>query len=454
MQKQKTPTTFNFDDIDTSITKEYVEYAIDAERALHSLQIKLSTCETPAQIAMATFRTITSFYDAEWCGAVDVDLQLGIWRTYWWYSSEFGEMAERKCKELEMMDNYDRWYAAIQNHETIILMDTESVKNSCPEEYEMYSRLDIHSLIAVPFWMHSTGVIALKNPNKHKTQAGFIRLLSYAVITAMNEHRLMERTKRFVMPPRISNQSDVYISLFGELKITTAKGMITESELKSPKITRLLTYLLLSRRPAITPREIADAIWPGEEEAPGKNMKGLVYRFQQLFSLISDSRLIESTPNGYQINPKLNIFTDLKLFDEKWDLSLKATTNEDKLEILKKLVDLYQGDVLHSASSEHWILSTSTTYQYRYIGAVNELMKVLWEEKHYHHIHSYAAKAIVIMPHNSDIYFWLIRSMCKQGNTEMARSELMMAQSKLLEEEYETLIQKLQKEAECELVFS
>ena len=92
-----------------------------------------------------------------------------------------------------------------------------------------------------------------------------LRLLNHAIGSALNEFFLMETNKLAITSPRIENDTDVYISMFGELKITTSKGVLTEQELKSPKIVRMLVYLLLSQKSASAPREIADAIWPHEE---------------------------------------------------------------------------------------------------------------------------------------------------------------------------------------------
>lgn len=67
----------------------------------------------------------------------------------------------------------------------------------------------------------------------------------------------------------------------------------------------------------------------------------LVYRFRQAFELLSDYRLIESTASGYQINPKLNVFTDCQLFETKWAVAMKSTDTKEKVEVLKKAIDLY-----------------------------------------------------------------------------------------------------------------
>ena len=244
-----------------------------------------------------------------------------------------------------------------------------------------------------------------------------LHLLNYTVITSLHEYKMMETLRHRTISPRITEEKDVYISVFGELKITTSKGVISETELKSPKIARLLVYLILSRKTAIAPREFQDAIWPEEEcDQPGKNIKGLVYRLQQAFGLISDYRLIESTTSGYRMNTNLNIITDIQLFVDKCKMALSTASTVKKKELLSKAIALYAGDVLSSASSEHWLMPTVVNYQCYYMGMFNELMHLFNSEKSYEEIHNYAAKALLLSPANPDVYFWLIHAMAKRGN--------------------------------------
>ena len=189
---------------------------------------------------------------------------------------------------------------------------------------------------------------------------------------------------------------------------------------------------------------MADAIWPDEDaDCVCKNFKGLIYRLQQAFSLISDKRLVESTPNGYQLNPKLNITTDFRLFELKKTNAINAPTAEQKIELLKKAVNLYAGSFFHTAASEHWIMATAVNYQHQYIAAVGELLKTLFDERDYASVHHFSAKALKFEPHSEDVYFWMIRSLVRIGHTEMARGELRTAQAKLFDEEYNVLMNRL-----------
>lgn len=339
----------------------------------------------------------------------------------------------------------------LENHEPVIIPDIEDIKEEYPEEYVLYQRLDAKSVIAVPFWKGPTGFLVLRNAKRYRGHASFLRMLNYAVISSLNEHYLLETRKLTIISPRITNDLDIYISLFGEIKITTSKGVLTEHELKSPKIARLLVYLLLKRKTASSPREIATAIWPEEDvELSVKNIKGLVYRFRQAFELLSDYRLIESTASGYQINPKLNVFTDCQLFDKKWSVAMKASDAKEKTEFLKKAIDLYQGALFSSARYEHWIMSAAVAFEYRYFGAVSELLKTLDQAHDYVAVQHYAAKALHIAPHSIDAYYWMILAMNKLDHPEMARGELRMAQRNLLAEEYNELLERLKASGFCE----
>lgn len=451
MPQSGTNKNIEFDLYNIGDTKEYVQFAIEIERTLHKMQKEISNCLEPKKVALHIMRVATEFYNADWCGILDIDTEVGVFTPIWWYDTEFGEMGQTKFNEFEYSEKYKRWIYCLENHEPVIIPDIEEIKEEYPEEYVLYQRLDAKSVIAVPFWKGPTGFLVLRNAKRYRGHASFLRMLNYAVISSLNEHYLLETRKLTIISPRLANDLDVYINLFGEIKITTSKGVLTEHELKSPKVARLLVYLLLKRKAASSPREIATAIWPEEDvDLSVKNIKGLVYRFRQAFELLSDYRLIESTASGYQINPKLNVFTDCQLFETKWAVAMKSTDTKEKVEVLKKAIDLYQGPLFTSAHYEHWIMSASVAFEYRYLGAVSELLKTLDQIHDYVSVQHYAAKALHIAPHSIDAYYWMILALCKLDHPEIARGELRMAQRNLLAEECTELLERLKACGFCE----
>lgn len=431
------------EELDTSDVVEYARYSMEIERTFTELQRGLAVCYDPKEIALNVMRVATDFYDADWCGIFEVDLELGVFSPFWWYNRELGAMAKTLSKEIEVIE-YGRWTDSLKNHTAMIIENIEDVRETYPEEYELYTRLQVKNLMAVPFWKGPLGFLALRNPKQYTKQTSFLRMLNYIVVNSLSEYFMIETSKLTLTSPRITNANDVYITLFGELKIIGPKGVLTEGELKSPKISRILVYLLLSKKNGVSPREMADAIWPDEDsDCVCKNCKGLIYRLQQAFSLISDCRLVESSPNGYRLNPKLNITTDYQLFLTKGANALHAPSVDQKIVLMKKAVDLYNGQLFHSAASEHWIMPISVDFYHKYVSLVGELLKTLFEEKDYASVHHYGAKARQYAPHSEDLYFWMIRGIMKVGHTELARGELRIAQTKLLNEEYSALVERL-----------
>ena len=93
-------------------------------------------------------------------------------------------------------------------------------------------------------------------------------------------------------------------------------------------------------------------------------MKYLSYRLRQAFSLISDEQLVLSTAFGYQLNPNLHITTDFQKFDELAVAAAKATSVVNKVGLMEKAVELYQGNLLSSAEGEHWLVHTANRYHF------------------------------------------------------------------------------------------
>ena len=214
----------------------------------------------------------------------------------------------------------------------------------------MYERLGIKSVLAIPLEPRQIALIAVRNPQRYTHQTSMLKLLAYVLLAAYNDKRMADSLSMAFSPENIKSSHDVFISLFGELKLHTSHGVLPESDLKSPKISRLLTFMLLSNKKALSSLEIVQEIWPEEledKDEPGKKVKQLVYRLRQAFSIISDEQLILSTPSGYQFNPDLHITTDFQRFDELCIAAAKATSA-----IQRKRVELIAKDFNEYTANE------------------------------------------------------------------------------------------------------
>lgn len=419
-------------------------YSSEFVKTLCKLELQSHDQDNPEKIAMNALNTVAEFYDADWCGVVEADLIFHVWNPIWWTSGKIHNDVVRKFFEQDKISPSKEWINALHQGKCMIIEDTSIYKDLNPTEYENYKKLDISSLIAYPFWKNPAGFLIVLNPKKHKTKISLIQVLSFVVYSAISESRHTAGSNRAFTTNEIRTDKDIVINLFGTFEIHTLKSVLKEDEINSPKIIRILTYLLLNPNQHCSPRRLCDEIWPDEIiDNPSGKIKSLIYRLHTLFSDVLDHKLIISTSRGYQLNPELNIVTDLQLFEDYWLLSQKTLSNKAKIEILKKLTNIYRGSLLSSATGEHWLMNSEIGFHHKYMGIINDLLKAFFEAENYDDIQEYASKALIVDNANKEVYYWLIKAMYKLGANGMARGELRNAERLLAYEEYQVLLSAL-----------
>lgn len=430
---------------------ENIEYAVAFEREMTALERQLHSEEEPELIAQKTLIAAAEFYAGDWCGIIEIDVEMEAWCPVLWYNCKTKGMTETGFRELEEVASFERWIKALYACEPIMIADTSIYKESDPGEYELYCRCGAESVLAVPFWKNPTGFLIVRNPKRYIDRSSFLQMLAYVVFSSVTEKKLLDRGNKSFSPENIKGDKDVIINLFGKLEIYTSKGVLKEDELNAPKLCRFLVYLVLHKNQANPPSSIYEAIWEDDDvDKAGSKLKATAFRLQSAFSIISDYRLVVSTPNGYQINPELNIVTDIERFDELWEQSQNAVTQQTKIQLLQKAIDLYSGDIFTSAAGEHWLLAHEISYKYKCLGIHNELMKAFFDTQNYVSVEHYAAHALKLDATNVDAYYWRIRSLKKKESSGMVKGELLMAEHVLDQEAYSELKKKLDRVRELD----
>ena len=436
----------------TQSHEKYVQYSLDFTSKLTALEAQLHSCEEPSVIAMDALKTGAEFYDADWCGVIKGDLEMGAWAPVMWYDVEGQGMTETSFNETEETRHFERWIKALYECKPVIIPDTAVCKDSFPVEYELYSRCHATSILAVPFWKNPIGFMIVRNPKRYcldPYESGFLQALAFVAFSAITEQKLINRTQKAFSPESIQKDKDIRVNLFGKLEIYTSKGVLTEAEMNSPMICRFLVYMLLHGKYPVPPRTILEQIWPDEDiETAGKRIKSLAYRLKNMFEVICDHRLIVSTNLGYQLNPELNIMTDIQQFEDCLLQAHSALALQTRMELLKQATGLYRGNIYDSASYEHWLMPVELEYKYKCLGIHTDLMRNYYDAQDYSSTQYYASLALKLDKTSVDAYYWMIRSMRQRDSLSLAKGELKIAKNALTEEEYQELCQKLEKTKE------
>lgn len=424
---------------------EELVYLQDFQASVTSLANEVYGYSEPKEIALCTLKKACEFYDADWCGVFDVDLMLNIWMPFWWYDSEDGWLADLLIdKQNGITGEIHRFLVALEKNIHLFMADREEVKDVSTEEYNLYSKSLVKSFLAVPYSKREKGFLFLRNPHKYCDRPEFLQVMANILVQEINEQKLLDRMTAEACPECKENGNGLIINLFGGLSICGERGKMTEAEMKSPLCARMLVLLLMNRKRGMSAREISDALWPDKDyDNPTRNLRSLLFRLRATLRVITNVDLIITTPNGYRINPDLNIKTDFEEFEKICENRNSLIDTASKITELSKAVKLYQGKLFPLGGSEHWLMPHNSRYSIMYLTVLDELMELLHSEKKYSLMYDYAMLAVSVEPDSPITIYWLIVALRKHGAADMAKKHLESAKLRLLEEEYRELEERL-----------
>ena len=75
------------DQVCESPDSESIQCALDFENTMNNLETQLYYRHLPPkEVALRVMEAACKFYDADWCGLIQVDLDLGLWKPLWWHN--------------------------------------------------------------------------------------------------------------------------------------------------------------------------------------------------------------------------------------------------------------------------------------------------------------------------------------------------------------------------------
>lgn len=145
------------------------EYCLDAAAAMTDMVMSLATefqqDLDSRQTLDLVVRSTCAFYDGDWCGILSLQNDLDAWTPLHWYNAATGGMTDTEhFHEYEVITQYPQWKKAIEERTIICIRNLEQVAATYPMELEHYHRMQVQSVIAVPYYRGSTGFLVIRNP--------------------------------------------------------------------------------------------------------------------------------------------------------------------------------------------------------------------------------------------------------------------------------------------------
>lgn len=396
--------------------------------------------------APTVLKRMLDFFQGDWIGLIDFDLQMSRWSTKVFYNDKTGSSTETLIAEAESFEQVARWVNAITSCEPIIIEDIENIRDSAPEEYELYKRLDTVSVLAVPYRNCNSGFMVVRNPKRFKDNYVALNIMAYVTTNEQLASQRRDNVLRRAAADIELNDNQIKLNLFGQMQIQGADFVISSEDISSDLMCRLIALLAMSKGKGFNNNVLNEKL--GVDKTPGA-WKSLMYKFRKMWKEVScrddeDFQLIVSGAKGYTINPKLEVIVDVEVA-EKMMRTIDDTSSENaKIELLKKFRAMYRGELMaQECADEGFIMEQRLFYKQKYIEKNSELISLLYNQGDYTSAEKYALDAIKAFPQSVELCAWLIACMKKLGKIEAAKTAL-EAGAKLFDaEEFEMLRAKL-----------
>lgn len=383
-------------------------------------------------------------FDGDWMGLIDFDLSMGAWSTKYFYNKVTGSTSETLIRDTECGAQAERWCVAICNNAPIIIENIEDIKEEAPEEYDMYKRLHVESVLAVPYRNHGSGLLVVRNPKRFKNNYIALNIMSYIITSELLALKKRESISRKTIDYEPKTYKEAQIRLFGDMAIIAKDLYLSKADIAEP-IRFLLSYLAVHPGKAVCAEQLNE-MYP-EKIASWKN---LVYKFRKSWKNArlmdeEEHQLIITTDRGYMLNPDMKLFVDTVHVTEMLKTIEDTVDANAQIEMLKKFLAMYYGEFMHNESIDNAFYEEyRNLYNTNFVSKMDMLLELLYLQKDYSTLINYSMDIIKIFPGSVNVYAWRIAAFRQKGQMDLIKATMDTARNIFDKDEMKMLDDKLQ----------
>ena len=113
-------------------------------------------------------------------GVVDEGREFAVRETVWWYNRGIQDRRTQLVHKDGTAAIMPTWISAMKQRKNLVIPDVSVTKEECPDEYAVYRRLFIQSVIAAPLAPHPAGLLVIRNPSPYTHHASTLNVFAYA----------------------------------------------------------------------------------------------------------------------------------------------------------------------------------------------------------------------------------------------------------------------------------
>ncbi len=413
------------------------------EKELEDITIQLYGAGDSEVIINALLVRLVKFYDADRAFIFETDWDLHIGTNTYEYCAEGIKSQMEFLSEVDMK-TVPRWKKAFTEAKPIVIEDVEELKEGETVEYEILTRQDIKTLMAVPLNKNIAGFIGVDNPKRFDNKLSLLRTLAYAVAVEVKERRLIKANTMKTRAYPIKSENEVRINMLGGLEIITKHGAINDLDINSDRACHLIAYLYFNKKQFIPNRKLIEILWPENAETKTtQSLRQLIYRVRKILEPLFDEYFIVYENNGYCLNKKFKVTSDVAQFEEYCNMCDSDEFLEDKLVHYEKALKLYKDNFLPQCKEVNWAMNQTTYLHSLFVKTVKQCCELLHSKEMYLDIYRLISYALTLDELDFELNLTFIEELIKQGNYTRAKTHFLSKRELFSDEEKEMLEEKL-----------
>lgn len=216
------------------------------------------------------------------------------------------------------------------------------------------------------------------------------------------------------------------IQMFNEFTLGFGEKVLLTAKARKNKPLYLLQYLIAHREKEFSRDSLIQLLYENEEtDDPANAFKIIIHRLRKLLSKsgLKDQDYIIYEKGKYGWNEKIPCKIDTEVFETAINFAKEKKVSEDeKLELYLKAIDIYSGEFLSDLQTEDWAASLSLHYQNLYHFAVHSAYQMLEENEDYKRMMNVADRAALLFPYDEGVQILKINSLYKNNHIKQALS--------------------------------
>ena len=198
------------DNVDRCCSLDKVQYALDLEAAISTLEARLNEeriCET---MISHTIQTLRDFHDADCVLVIAINAESMSLRCV---DKVHREGIISSIVETIIMPAAHELVPAMLQIETITMLNVCELAKNNAKVYQNLELAGFNVILAAPYGISNRGLIVICNPKKYAAHGSLLRMTSYVIGTELMMPRNSAHTEYATQIREVSNEKEVYVKL-------------------------------------------------------------------------------------------------------------------------------------------------------------------------------------------------------------------------------------------------